>query len=201
MLLLHPLGGWTKDDDVPLSVRIAQHRAVIDANVLESAWTILAIFPSPMLYAGPTEVQWHARLVVLAHEIIRRLCGVFRARLSCGINAYIVGRDPAGIANPETGDFLYDPSHGAKVLSMAPGLPHLNIIPFRVAAYDKIKKEMAFFDETRKDDFLFISGTMMRNFAARQETPPDGFMIPEAWNVLVAYYRKLTTSTEIIKSG
>ena len=25
--------------------------------------TILAIFPSPMMYAGPTEVQWHAKVV------------------------------------------------------------------------------------------------------------------------------------------
>lgn len=61
MLLLHPLGGWTKDDDVPLPVRIAQHKAVIEAGVLGKDWTVLAIFPSPMLYAGPTEVQWHAR--------------------------------------------------------------------------------------------------------------------------------------------
>lgn len=98
MLLLHPLGGWTKDDDVPLAVRIRQHEAVIRSGVLDPSWTVLAIFPSPMLYAGPTEVQWHAR-----------------ARLSCGINAYIVGRDPAGIQNPETGDYLYDPTHGGKV--------------------------------------------------------------------------------------
>jgi 3'-phosphoadenosine 5'-phosphosulfate synthase len=80
-------------------VRIAQHRAVLDAGVLDPAWTQLAIFPAPMLYAGPTEVQWHAR-----------------ARLVAGVTFYIVGRDPAGIADPRAGgDFLYDPSHGAKV--------------------------------------------------------------------------------------
>uniref|UniRef100_A0A915CTV8 Sulphate adenylyltransferase catalytic domain-containing protein n=1 Tax=Ditylenchus dipsaci TaxID=166011 RepID=A0A915CTV8_9BILA len=72
MLLLHPLGGWTKDDDVPLAVRIQQHQAVLQAGVLDPKWTVLAIFPSPMLYAGPTEVQWHAR-----------------ARLACGIKAYM----------------------------------------------------------------------------------------------------------------
>jgi hypothetical protein len=31
------------------------------------------------------------------------------------VNAYIVGRDPAGIQNKQTGDFLYDPTHGANV--------------------------------------------------------------------------------------
>jgi 3'-phosphoadenosine 5'-phosphosulfate synthase len=29
VLLLHPLGGWTKDDDVPLDVRMRQHHAVL----------------------------------------------------------------------------------------------------------------------------------------------------------------------------
>ena len=61
VLLLHPLGGWTKDDDVPLSVRMKQHQAIMEAGVLDPASTVLAIFPSPMMYAGPTEVQWHAK--------------------------------------------------------------------------------------------------------------------------------------------
>jgi 3'-phosphoadenosine 5'-phosphosulfate synthase len=29
VLLLHPLGGWTKEDDVPLHVRMKQHAAVV----------------------------------------------------------------------------------------------------------------------------------------------------------------------------
>ena len=56
VLLLHPLGGWTKQDDVPLPVRIKQHHAVLDDGVLDPDNTVLAIFPSPMMYAGPTEV-------------------------------------------------------------------------------------------------------------------------------------------------
>lgn len=56
VLLLHPLGGWTKDDDVPLEWRMKQHAAVLEEQVLDPKSTIVAIFPSPMLYAGPTEV-------------------------------------------------------------------------------------------------------------------------------------------------
>jgi ATP-sulfurylase len=52
VLLLHPLGGWTKDDDVPLDVRMRQHQAVLEDGVLDPASTVLAIFPSPMMYAG-----------------------------------------------------------------------------------------------------------------------------------------------------
>lgn len=57
VLLLHPLGGWTKEDDVSLYTRILQHKAVLDEGVLDANSTLLAIFPSPMMYAGPIEVE------------------------------------------------------------------------------------------------------------------------------------------------
>ncbi|CAD6233837.1 GSCOCG00007332001-RA-CDS [Cotesia congregata] len=176
ILLLHPLGGWTKDDDVPLATRILQHKAVLEDKVLEEESTLLAIFPSPMTYAGPVEVQWHAK-----------------ARMNAGANFYIVGRDPAGIPHPDknaTPDGnLYDPTHGARVLTMARGLGNLEIIPFKVAAYDVKNKKMAFFELERKEDFDFISGTRMRGLARTGQNPPDGFMAPKAWQVLVNYYR------------
>lgn len=150
VLLLHPLGGWTKDDDVPLHTRMQQHQAVMDDGLLDRESTILAIFPSPMMYAGPTEVQWHAK-----------------ARMLAGANFYIVGRDPAGMPHPlgthgTIDGNLYDGTHGARVLKMAPGLASLEIIPFKVAAYDKPNRKMAFFDPSRKEEFDFISGTRMR---------------------------------------
>ncbi len=83
---------------------------------------------------------------------------------------------------------MFDPWHGKTVLSMAPGLEDLEILPFKVAAYDKTINRMAFFDPSRADDFLFISGTKMRKFASSGETPPDGFMAPTAWQILVDYY-------------
>ncbi|KAL9674641.1 hypothetical protein QQ045_030913 [Rhodiola kirilowii] len=174
ILLLHPLGGFTKADDVPLDVRMEQHSKVLEDGVLDPETTIVAIFPSPMHYAGPTEVQWHAK-----------------SRINAGANFYIVGRDPAGMAHPTEKRDLYDPDHGKKVLSMAPGLEKLNILPFRVAAYDTVEKKMAFFDPSRAQDFLFISGTKMRTYARTGENPPNGFMCPSGWEVLVKYYKSL----------
>ena len=55
-------GGWTKEDDVPLATRMRQHHAILEEGVLDPDSTVLAIFPSPMMYAGPTEVS--ARVVV-----------------------------------------------------------------------------------------------------------------------------------------
>ncbi|KAK6161447.1 hypothetical protein DH2020_004828 [Rehmannia glutinosa] len=174
VLLLHPLGGYTKADDVPLSWRMRQHEKVLEDGVLDPETTVVSIFPSPMHYAGPTEVQWHAK-----------------ARINAGANFYIVGRDPAGMSHPIEKRDLYDADHGKKVLSMAPGLERLNILPFKVAAYDKTQSKMAFFDPSRAQDFLFISGTKMRTLAKNRENPPDGFMCPGGWKVLVEYYDSL----------
>jgi 3'-phosphoadenosine 5'-phosphosulfate synthase len=92
------------------------------------------------------QVQWHAK-----------------ARMNAGAHFYIVGRDPAGMPHPDPPSRdLYDATHGSRVLSMAPGLPGLEILPFKVAAYNKAKKAMDFFDPSRKDEFEFISGTKMR---------------------------------------
>lgn len=174
VLLLHPLGGWTKDDDVPLAWRMKQHQAILDEGVLDPDNTVMAIFPSPMMYAGPTEVQWHAK-----------------ARMATGANFYIVGRDPAGMPHPDTKQDIYNATHGSKVLTMAPGLTQLEIVPFRVAAYNKKKSAMDFYDPEKKDDFLFISGTKMRALARAGDTPPPGFMAPSAWAIMVAYYQSL----------
>uniref|UniRef100_A0AAZ3PMB4 Uncharacterized protein n=1 Tax=Oncorhynchus tshawytscha TaxID=74940 RepID=A0AAZ3PMB4_ONCTS len=178
VLLLHPLGGWTKDDDVPLEWRMKQHAAVLDEGVLKPENTIVAIFPSPMMYAGPTEVQWHCR-----------------ARMVAGANFYIVGRDPAGMPHPATGKDLYEPTHGAKVLTMAPGLITLEIVPFKVAAYNKAKRAMDFYDPKNHQDYDFISGTRMRKMAREGQNPPEGFMAPKAWAVLVEYYQSLEKAT------
>ena len=89
VLLLHPLGGWTKADDVPLDVRMHQHRAVITAKALDPDSTVLAIWPSPMSYSGPNEVQWHAK-----------------SRIAAGVTHYIVGRDPAGMKGPISNEDL-----------------------------------------------------------------------------------------------
>ena len=175
-------GGWTKEDDVPLHVRMAQHQACLNDDPddqLDRSRTVLAIFPSPMSYAGPTEVQWHAK-----------------ARMVTGANFYIVGRDPAGIPHPSNrSKDLYDPTHGSKVLTMAPGLNELQILPFKVAAYHRSSKMMAFYDASKHEEFDFISGTRMRSIARNGLQPPDGFMVAAGWNVLATYYQSVAVGS------
>ena len=176
ILLLHPLGGWCKDDDVPLNDRMKQHAALLEDGTLPAEHTILAVWPSPMYYGGPTEVMWHAS-----------------SRVNCGITHFITGRDPAGVKHPVTGNDLYDVWHGQKLLvhnkSMLQGV---EVLPFKVAAYNKVRQQMEFFGGPgcNKEEFEFISGSRMRQMARDGETPPPGFMSPAGWEVLKAYYQR-----------
>ena len=65
----------------------------------------------------------------------------------------------------------------------------MEVIPFKVAAYNKVKKAMDFFNPERKEDYEFISGTKMRGFARSGVSPPDGFMAPKAWKILSEHYQ------------
>lgn len=113
---------------------------VLEDGVLDPETTIVGIFPSPMHYAGPTEVQWHAK-----------------ARINAGANFYIVGRDPAGMGHPTEKRDLYDPDHGKKVLSMAPGLEKLNILPFRVGEIVTISNLCCNFYDCVTSDFYLLT--------------------------------------------
>ncbi|MCL7028666.1 hypothetical protein MKW94_022438 [Papaver nudicaule] len=117
LMMCHWMFGWSNTA-----------RSVLEDGVLDPKTTIVAIFPSPMHYAGP------------------------RA------NFYIVGRDPTGMGHPTEKRDLYDPDHGKKVLSMAPDLEKLNILPFKVP---------------QQIVFLFIKGsmTMQRESSQRYYHP------------------------------
>jgi len=74
---------------------------------------------------------------------------------------------------------------------MAPGLGRLQIIPFLAAAAannNSNKKAMDFF----KRDHVIIDATKIRALARAGDTPPEGFMPPKAWAVIVQYYQCLS---------
>lgn len=129
ILLLHPLGGWCKDDDVPLGPRIKQHQALIDDGTLDKDHIVLAVWPSPMFYGGPCEVLWHAS-----------------SRIHCGITHFITGRDPAGVGHPTQEGPLYDVWHGQKLLVHSKDMLNgVEISPFKFAALNGKTEQMEFF--------------------------------------------------------
>jgi len=196
VLWLSPLGGWTKSDDVPLDVRIQQHERVLEAGTshpggLDPRTTVMAIWPSPMVYAGPTEVEFHAK-----------------SRRSAGASYFVVGRDPAGIKRTDLEDTdFYHGDHGRYVLQYSPGLGGMKLLSFVKVMYDVTDNTMKTPDPNRLDDFISISGTKMRLLARNGAVPcapddiptdlveancvPSGFMVPKGWEKVVHYYKNI----------
>ncbi|KAF1772469.1 P-loop containing nucleoside triphosphate hydrolase [Phytophthora cactorum] len=194
VLWLSPLGGWTKEDDVPLDVRVRQHEAILRDGMLDKESTVLAIWPSPMIYAGPREVQWHAK-----------------SRKNAGASFFVVGRDPAGIKRSDGDkDDIYAGDHGRFVLHMAPGMEDFNILSFSKVYYDVQDHKMKPMDSSRKQDFLSISGSRMRKMAREglqkcegdkipagwEDKPtcvPQGFMVKSGWDIMIDYYQNINS--------